>query len=378
LSNKIVLISTHAVFDEAGEPRHGTGSELATYLQRKKQPYYYIKHALYGEDKTEVEVFKNNRVKKYKIGIKKLPLPLRMVQDQLINFYYLVVTSNIGVYIGVDPLNAFTGILGKKIKRTEKVIFYTADYAHNRFDSLFLNRIYHFLDRISVRYANQVWNVSSRIVDIRKKQGLDQKKNFLVPNTPEFAKTKRLPLSKIHKHDLVIVSNLTKAIDYPLMFRAVSRLKSKYKDIRLKIIGSGEHQKYLEKFVEDLKLDDHVIFMGRKPHEQVLEILSQSAVGVAIYTRDHPWTEFGDSMKVREYLACGLPIIMNDVAATAEDISRYDAGVVLKGKAYGFEKAVDELFSDKEKYAAYRKNAIRLAKKYDFTKVVDQAFAKIA
>lgn len=378
MSNKIVLISTHAVFDEAGEPRHGTGSELATYFQRKKQPYYYIKHALYGEDKTEVEVFKSNKVKKYKVGIKKLPLPLRMVQDQIINFYYLVVTSNISVYIGVDPLNAFSGILGKKIKRTEKVIFYTADYAHNRFDSLFLNRIYHFLDRISVRYANQVWNVSSRIVDIRKNQGLDQNKNFLVPNTPEFAKTKRLPLSKIHKHDLVIVSNLTKAIDYPLMFRAVSRLKSKYPDIKLKIIGSGEYEAELKKIVSKQKLEDSVLFLGRKSHTEVLNILSESAVGVAIYTNDNPWTRFGDSMKVREYLACGLPVIMNNVVATTDDVKKYKAGIILDEKGDGFVKAVDELFSSQKKYAFYRKNAVKLAKKYDFTKVVDQAFAKIA
>jgi len=377
LSNKIVLIVTHAVFDDSGQPRHGTGSELSTYFQRRKQSYYYVKHALYGESKTEVEVYKHGKLRKYHIGLKKLPLPLRLIQDQLINFYYLLVLPNTGVYIGVDPLNAFSGRLAKKMGKVESLIFYTADYAHKRFDNLILNNFYHFLDRTSMKGADQVWNVSSRIVEVRDKQGLDQTKNLLVPNTPEFTKTKRLPLNKINKHDLVIVSNLTKAIDYPLMIKAMKKLKKRYSDIRLLIIGSGEYQGALEKLVSNLKLHDSVIFMGRREHGEVLEILSCSALGVAIYTRDHPWTEYGDSMKVREYLACGLPVVMNDVASTSVDISKFQAGIVLKGKGQGFEKAVEELFSSQKKYAFYRKNAVKLAKKYDFTKVVDEAFAKI-
>jgi len=376
----MILISTHAVFDESDQPRHGTGTELTTYLQSNKQSYCYIKHALSGESKTEVEIYKNNQKKLIikRVGISGLPLLLRVIQDQVINFYYAIKFKNIKLYIGIDPLNAFSAVISKKLNLVKSNIFYTADYAHERFVNKVMNNIYHALDLFAAKNSDQVWNVSSRIVQAREKQGIDSKIIFLIPNTPEFRKTRRLPLSKINKHDLVIVSNLTRAIDYPLMIKAVSLLEKKYKDIKLKIIGSGEYQPELEKLVSKLKLEDKIIFLGRKPHKEVLDILSKSAIGVAIYTKDKPWTHFGDSMKVREYMACGLPVIMNDIASTADDVNRYKAGIVLKGKGKGFEKAVDEIFSSKQVYQQYRKNAVELAKKYDFTKSVDYAFAKIA
>lgn len=375
----MILISTHAIFDKKGASRHGTGTEIGNYLRKKNKDFCFIRHALYGEAKSEIELFLKGKTINKKVGYKNLILPLRLLQDQLINLFYLLkYRRSTGLYIGIDPVNALSGVIVKKFGLIDKIIFYTADFAYNRFSNQVLNGLYHGVDRIAIKNADQVWNVSSRIVRERQKQGVDPDKLFLVPNTPEFSKTKRLSLHKINKHDLVIVSNLTDAIDYSLMIKAVKKLKEKYKNIRLLIIGSGEKQADLEKLVSEHGLNKNVLFLGSKSHKEVLDILAHSAVGVAVYTRNKPWTHLGDSLKVREYLACGLPVIMNDVAATTDDVRAADAGIVLNEKGDNFEKAVDELFSDKEKYAAYRENAIRLAKKYDFTKVVDQAFAKIA
>ncbi len=375
----MILITTHAVFAEKGVPRHGTGTALGNYFKNQKADYVFMRHALYGEAKSQVEYFHKGKIITSNLGFSGLLLPLRLIQDQLINFFFILkYRKKINLYIGIDPLNAFAGIVAKKLKIIDKVIFYTADYAHRRFANEFVNSFYHMLDRFVARNADQVWNVSSRILKERIQQGLDPKKLYLVPNTPEFSKTKRLPLTKINKHDLVIVSNITNAINYMLLIRAVKNLKEKYSDIRLIIIGSGNYQKFLEKEVARLKLKNTIVFKGSKSHEEVLYILSKCAIGVAIYTRNNPWTEFGDSLKVREYLACGLPVIMNNVAATTDDVKKYKAGIILDEKGGGFAKAVDELFSSQRKYAFYRKNAVKLAKKYDFTKVVDQAFAKIA
>ncbi len=374
----MILIATHAVFDEQDIPRHGTGTELGNYFRGKKLDYCFVRHALNGEAQSEIEDVRRGVAKKKAVGFKRLMLPLRLLQDQILNFYLLFkYQKRLELFIGIDPLNATSGIIAKKLGIIDKVIFYTADYAHNRFANKYINRMYHKIDQFAAKNADQVWNVSSRIANERRKQGIGAHKNFFIPNTPEFKKTKRLPLNKINKHDLVIVSNLTNAIDYPLMIKAVKRLKAKYTDIRLVIIGSGELEHGLKKLVSKLKLKTSILFLGSKSHDEVLEILSQSGVGVAMYTKNKPWTVFGDSLKVREYLACGLPVIMNDIAATADDISKFHAGIVLQENE-DFEQAVDMILSSAKKYIFYRKNAIRLAQKYDFTKAVDHAFARIA
>jgi glycosyltransferase involved in cell wall biosynthesis len=375
---KGVFIASHAVFNNKGEGMHGTGSELSTYFGSTSTPYTFIKHSLYPGSKTRVETYLRKKEKARFMGFTFLPLPLKALYEQLLTLYLLKKSRHKkDIFIGIDPLNGFTGVLAKKLGLADHAIFYTADYAYKRFANPVMNNIYHWFDRFAANNADQVWNVSSRIMKHRVKQGLRENKLYLVPNSPEFRKTRRLPLSKVNVHDLVIVSNLTTAIDYPHVIQTVKKLSRKYEDIRLLIIGTGEAEEKLKSLVKELKLENKVLFLGRKNHDELLNILSKSGVGIALYTNDHPWTEFGDSMKVREYLACGLPVILNDVPSTADDVEKENVGFVLKGKGKNFAKAIDELFRDEEKYKIMRKNAVKLAKENDFTKVVDSALRQL-
>lgn len=379
------FIASHAVFDKKGNPMHGTGSEIATFLENRKISYFFIKHPLCVGQNTLVEKYLGGRKKSNRYGSRSLPFLLTRVQDQLITFYLLLKTKEKPlVFIGIDPFNGFSAVVAKWLGLIKYAVFYTADYAHRRFENVFMNSIYHWFDRFCIKHADQVWNVSTRIVKQRRKQGVLESKNIFVPNTPEFRKTKRTPLSKLNKHDIVIVSNLTSSLNYDEIFGSVKKLSKKFQDLRLLIIGEGESEGKLKNVVEDLKISDRVMFLGRRPHEEVLDILSKSAVGLAIYTKDNTWTEFGDSMKVREYLACGLPVVMNEIVSTADDMVKENAGFVLrdrkgknKHKNKTLYKAIDKIFSDDSLYVQMRKNAIRLAKKYDFTNVIEKALRKI-
>ena len=374
----MIIVASHARFDQDGEPTHGTGSEIGTFLQKRGLEYFFIKHSLYKGPPSLVEEFDKKRLRRRFYGLKNLPFLLRVIQEQIINFYFVLKPKKpINLFVGIDPLNAFSGVLAQKIKKVKKTVFYTADYAHQRFKNPTMNWLYHSLDRFGIKNVNQVWNVSTRIAKQRKKQEVPKEKNFFVPNAPEFRKTKRLPYSKINRHDLVIVSHLTRAINYPLIIKAVKNLSRKYEDIRLLIIGSGPYEEELKKLVQRLNLSDKISFLGRKPHNEVLEILSQSAIGVALYTKEQPWTEFGDSMKAREYLACGLPVIMTGVTSTADDVKKVEAGFIIKLKKGEFEKATNKLFSDQKLYLRMRENAIKLARDYDFSKIMDNLLKKL-
>ena len=47
-------------------------------------------------------------------------------------------------------------------------ILYTPHYSPKRFSNNIVNKIYHFIDKICVLNSDEVWNVSSRIHDVRK------------------------------------------------------------------------------------------------------------------------------------------------------------------------------------------------------------------
>lgn len=370
----MIIIASHARFGQDNEPTHGTGSEISAFLQKEDYEHFFIKHSLYNGFSSLIEKFSNGKIDKQFCGFKNLPFILRIIQEQLINFYFIFkIQKPINLFIGIDPLNAFSGVLAQKTGKVKKTVFYTADYACQRFRNPIVNSIYHWFDRFGIKNVDQVWNVSTRITKLRKKQGVPKEKNFFVPNTPDFRKIKHLPYSKINKHDLVVVSHLTQAIDYFLVFKVVKELSQKYKDIRLLIIGTGPYEKELKKLVQKLKISDKILFLGRKPHDEVLKILPQSAVGLALYTKEQPWTEFGDSMKIREYLACGLPVITTSVTSTADDIKKAGVGYVIELKKEDFEEAIDKLFFNRTLYLKMRKNAIKLASNYTLEKIFIKA-----
>lgn len=112
------------------------------------------------------------------------------------------------------------------------------------------------------------------------------------------------------------------------------------------------------------KLEKYIHLYGFLPYEKVIELLKKSGIGLGIYTDENPWTKYGDSMKVREYVAYGLPVVITNVPSTADDIKNYHAGIVIKQNKSELIHALTHLLSSK--YILYKKNALRMAKENDY------------
>jgi glycosyltransferase involved in cell wall biosynthesis len=378
----MIIIASHARFYEDGYPVHGTGSEISTYLDQKDLEYITIKHSLHRDKNyaSHIVIRTKERSEEKFVGISGLPFLLRAIQEQIITFYYMFTLAKPAeLFIGIDPLNATSGLLARKLKMAKRAVFYTADFSPQRFGNPLMNKIYHIIDKIAAKNADQVWNVSSKIVRLREKQGIPRNKNFFLPNTPEFSKTKRRALSKIRRCDLVIVSNITKSVNFPMIIRSIKDLEKTHKKIRFLIIGDGD-KKYiqrLKRLVKKLRLTNRVLFLGGRPHEELLTILARCGIGIALYSRSNPWVEFGDSMKAREYMAVGLPVVITDVPSTAEDIKKSGAGFVIHEDKKSFQEAIDKILSNRKLYTRMRKNAIRLAKETNFTDMFENLLKKL-
>ena len=276
------------------------------------------------------------------------------------------------IYIGIDPLNALFGIISKKIFGIKKVIFYTADYAKVRFGNRLLNSIYHLIDRFAVKNADEVWNVSTRIYELRLQQNIIPERNFFVPNSPAFYDIKRRSIGKINRYELITVATSTKNTDLTIIFTAISDLSKKYPDISLKIIGLDNWQNNYINLLKKLNLSSRIKFLKCMPHAELIDNLCAAGVGLALYTNAFSWTYFSDSMKARYYLACGLPVIMTDISSTAGDIRKRNAGMIISFNRKNLVYALDELLSNINTYKRYRNNAIKLARDFDIEKILQK------
>lgn len=164
------------------------------------------------------------------------------------------------------------------------------------------------------RALGLVFNHSSRVVVVSNKLRRLAEKYFdchdklvVIPNGIDPAKVavrdqENLP-DRARTITLLSVSNLihTKGLDLNLV--AVKRLRNKYPMLRYKVIGGGPLETRLCRMAYSLGIDDCVEFLGRQPHQRVMEHMANCDIFVL-----PSWNE-GFGVVYLEAMAHGKPVI---------------------------------------------------------------------
>jgi glycosyltransferase involved in cell wall biosynthesis len=362
-----ILISLHSLFHSDNSPVDGTGSQLMQLLLHNNKKFIVFRSPIFGNQHMLYEYCHARICEKYVYPYKTSPSLLSKSIAEYCELLKIVRQNHsIKVFFGIDPLNALYGYIIKKILfRNYKIVFYTADYAKNRFSNWIINTLYHAIDRFMGNHADQVWNVSTRIYDVRKQQGVLDEKNYFVPNAPVF-----IPNSITHKKNgLLVIGTSFKLLNFTLMIDGITRLREHGAPFRLHIVGTFDFPEDMYKKITYLEKQGTVVLHGYVPHESLPQIVEQCAVGLALYTSNEPWTYYGDSMKTREYLSWGLPVIATDTTSTSEDIRNNNCGKIIKPTVEEFVSAVSGLTRVQD-YKKFQKNAIMTAKKYSYDVMV--------
>lgn len=377
MKNKFVIV-THAVLSDTKDIA-GPAHNIVSYLDKKNQDYLFIRHSLFKGDKTLVTLKKNNKTIEIDVESfdRRGELMNRLREGiQTIKLIRELFKNEKPIYIGIDPLNCLWGLILKKIGKVSELISFTVDYSPQRFDNTILNRAYHVIDRITLRSSDQAWVVSSRIYDLRINQGKSSEKLFLIPNAPAFNEIKKLINKNPNVFNLITVGTISKALDFTIIIESFSELINKFPNLKLTIIGQGKGMSELKDRIAKKKMKKNIILAGQKTHKEVFQILSTQGIGIAIYTDSAPWSFYSDSMKARDYLALGLPVIISGNIGTAEEIKRNNAGILINKSEKDLTQAIEKLLTDKKFYQDLRNNALKLAEETDIEKTLNNAFMK--
>lgn len=93
------------------------------------------------------------------------------------------------------------------------------------------------------------------------------------------------------------------------LVEAAPRLLAKYPNLGLVILGDGRELETLKKRGHELGVEDHCLFTGYVPFDQVPLYINSLDVGVSISLRDD--RRAASELKVRQYLACGKPVVVS-------------------------------------------------------------------
>ncbi len=276
--------------------------------------------------------------------------------------------------VGVDPLCFLSAWWLRTIGAADEAVFYCADYAEQRFGSRMVSAIYRGLDRFAARHADAVWGVSRRIVELRERQGIDPARNFLVPNAPLFRED-ALAAGEQVRTDLVMIAQLEKGLDLDMLLQGFGMIGQEHAAARLHIIGDGSARDAFEQAIERAALSDRIVVHGYLEHEEAMSVVARCGIGLAFYSDDAPWHPYRDSVKIREYLALGLPVITSPGHSLAEDVVAERCGFSV-ANAREFADVGCELI-DHSQYADFRQRAIAYARRYSKKELLDHVYAQM-
>lgn len=326
---------------------------------------------------------KGRQIKEMKAPPIKGPDLLFYIKDLFFTIFFMFrLKAKFDLYVGVDNLNAFVGLVLKKLGLVRKVIFYTIDYAPKRFDNKLLNKIYHLIDKVCCYKCDFVWNLSPVMAEERNKRGVLLKKSapqITVPMGAHFNKTRRLSFKEINRNTIVYMGHLreNQGVDFLISaFPEVLKVNSK---ARLLIVGTGHLESQLKKLALELGMGQYIEFTGMiESHTELEQLLATCAIGVAPYVPNpDSFTLFADPGKPKVYMATGLPVVITKVPQIAYEIERGKTGIAINYDRKELVDAITLLLSDDHLYKEYRENAIRFASQYSWEKIFEDALGEV-
>lgn len=298
--------------------------------------------------------------------------------------FFLKCRQKYDLFIGLESINALTGIILRNLGIVNKVAYYVSDYSTNRYKPTWFNNLYLALDQFAVTHSDFVWDVSKAMMPARIKVGLNPKKAaplIHVPNALYPEQISYLPYSKIIPNSLVYVGTLGKINGPDIAIEALNLVLKTIPDAKLHIYGDGEPDiSRLRNLTKKLKLNDKVIFHGFISDQVKLsKETKQYAIALAPYLAvpgSPRW--WADATKIRLYMAGGLPTITTKVPPLGKEIEQDGAGIITKDTPEDTAKAILQLFKDRKLFNQMKKNAIKRARDNTWENTYLQAVEKMS
>ena len=155
----------------------------------------------------------------------------------------------------------------------------------------------------------------------------------------------------IGKRALVYLGTLDRARKIEVLFEMMALLKEKIPDALLVLVGDtedAEHRAWLQSEVKRLDVEAQVLWTGWLPTNEAWRYVAAAEIGLSPIPRGY-LLDMGSPTKAIEYMAIGIPTVMNDNPDQAKCAMESGSGICVPLTADKFSQACVELLSDAEK-----------------------------
>lgn len=126
---------------------------------------------------------------------------------------------------------------------------------------------------------------------------------------------------------IIFTGNVGVAQGLDILPKVAKLLKSTDDKIKFIIVGDGRNKQELLQSVKNLDVEDLFCFIGRKPAEEIPELLATCEAAFVSFM-DSPLFSMTIPAKLQSYMACGIPVIASAAGETAKVIEDAQCGRV--------------------------------------------------
>jgi glycosyltransferase involved in cell wall biosynthesis len=261
------------------------------------------------------------------------------------------------------------GFVGTTLKNQYSKPLVVTAHGGDVYDLPFRDAWYNTLARFVLAEADQIITVSRFNAEKLLSLGAPSNKLHVIPNGYDEKLFKPIPVYKareslglpLNKKILLSVGNLVDVKGHKYLIDAMSYVLKKRNDVILVIVGTGVLRENLEKKARDLDLNDKILFMGGKKHEEIPLWMNACDIFVLPSLNE----SFG--VVIIEAMACGKPVIGTRVGGIPEIISRDNIGILVKPK---HSESLSECIIEALEKKWIPKDIIDYAQQYSWTNIV--------
>jgi len=118
-----------------------------------------------------------------------------------------------------------------------------------------------------------------------------------------------------------------KGVDMAL--RAVAQCRQDGVDVNYLVVGSGKKRKAYQRLAEELRIAEHVRFVGNVPEAELPAVFNIANAYVGVSRGDDGSRVEGFGVALAEASACGLPVIAGQSGGLAEAVNDGETGLVV-------------------------------------------------
>jgi glycosyltransferase involved in cell wall biosynthesis len=209
------------------------------------------------------------------------------------------------------------------------------------------NKLVTSISKWAIKRADAVITNSPENHHISSFLRADKGNSFYIHNGMEYPSDEKLAELRGRRKktegivNIISVARLIPERKYDFLIRAFEKLKRRYPQVFLTIIGDGPAEDSLKSLTAELGLEHHINFMGRVPHDDIFKYLVEADLYIS------PTTVETHGIAVAEAAACGLPIVTTRVGYPAELVIDGQTGFVVEpGKEEALLGAMQKMLAD--------------------------------